>query len=113
MDFQKFVTVEELEAQLYLMPGQGDRSRLEMLILAASDVINAYVQGNIRPAIQDGEPESDLYPRIKQATLMLAAEWYENRETYIQGMDKGSQEHGFLPQSLQGFLYPLRVPVVR
>lgn len=113
MDFPKFVTVAELEAQVYLMPGQGDQAKLESLILAASDVINTYVQGNVRPPHAEGEPENDYYPRIKQATLMLAAEWFDNRETDTLGMEHGGPETGFLPKSIQGFLYPLRTPVVR
>ena len=110
MAFEKFITVPELEHQLSLISGAEQAVHLESLILAASDVINEYVQGNIRPAPTDDEPAPDVYPRIKQATKMLAAEWYEKRETENDGVS--GQGHGFLPQALQSYLYPLRRPVV-
>lgn len=112
MDFPKFITVDELIAQLSLMDGQESTDYLESLILAASDVVNAYVQGNVRPEPTEEEPEPELYPRIKQATKILAAEWFNNREANTDGLDKGAQGHGFLPQAIQSILYPLRTPVV-
>lgn len=112
MPYPRYITVNELITQLSLIAGQEQESFLEGLILAASDVVNEYVQGNVRPQVEEGEPEAEVYPRIKQATKMLAAEWYLNRETETQGLEKGVQGHGYLPQAVQSILYPLRSPVV-
>lgn len=110
MAYPKFITVAELEHQLNLIAGQEQASQLEGLILAASDVVNEYVQGNVRPKVAEGQTAPEVYPRIKQATKMLAAEWYEKRETENDGVS--GQGHGFLPQAVQSILYPLRRPVV-
>lgn len=112
MAITNFVTVAELEHQLSLFPNQETASYLSGLGLAASDVVSRYVQGNVRPESAPGDPEADPYPVIKQAVLMLAAEWYLNREANTEGIDKGAQGHGFLPQAIQSILYPLRNPVV-
>lgn len=103
---ESFITEQELMHQLSLISGQEQSDYLQSLALAASDVVNEYVQGNVL------DEEGEVYPRVKQATKMLAAEWYLNRETQMQGVDKGPQEHGFLPQAIQSILYPLRRPVV-
>lgn len=110
MAYEKFITVSELIHQLNLIDGSEQTSVLDNLILAASDVVNEYVQGNVRPEPTDAEPNPGVYPRVKQATAMLAAEWYENRETQATGLS--GYGHGFLPQAIQSILYPLRTPVV-
>lgn len=110
MAYEKYITVNELIHQLSLIEGQEQTAFLESLIESASDVVNEYVQGNVRPEAAEGAPPEDIYPRIKQAVKMLAAEWYMNRETENNGVS--GQGHGFLPQAVQSILYPLRTPVV-
>lgn len=103
---EMFITKDELALQLNLLLAAEDASYLDGLIAAASDVINDYVQGNTKD--DDGE----IYPRIKQATKMLAAEWFLNREANNEGRNQGNAGLGFLPQPIQSILYPLRRPVI-
>lgn len=101
----KFCTRDELTEHLGLIPGYVNNSYIDGVIEAASEAVNEYVQGNTQ------DDNSQQYQRITQATLLLAGQWYMDREG--EEADKVSDDYGYgyLPPAVTALLFPLRKPV--
>jgi Phage gp6-like head-tail connector protein len=120
-----YVTVAETRRQLRISDSYDDLHLIQ-LIAAASGAIKNYLK-NASPyesqrddyddpiLDSDGMPEIDedstttryVKPEVKQAVLLLVAEWFKNREG-----DGAEYVHHTLPIPVQALLYPLRDPAL-
>jgi hypothetical protein len=89
------VTTAELREQLNLTDGlgEGDDALLDRKAAAAQDHIERLLGFKIEETYPDTVP-----PALKEAVLMLAADWYENREATLVGVS--AQELPFGVQAI-------------
>ena len=76
-------------------------------IEAASAAVLAY----LKVEVEESVPVRVL-PAARQATLILVAEWFKNREAEQQGQVDAQFGYGYLPQPVVGLLYPHRDPAL-
>lgn len=95
----EIVTVPELQGHLRLDDDGGDDAVLADLIVAARRAIENRIDGTI---VGDTVTiKSADIPVARQAVLMLAAHWYENRETST------SRSMAVLPMSVEWLITPM------
>lgn len=96
-------TLEQARAQISIAHSADD-TLLKDLIDAASEAVLTYLRATEVPA--------GAVFAARQATLILVAEWYKNREAEQQGQVDASHGYGYLPQPVIALLYPHRDPAV-
>lgn len=77
------VTVDQLRAHSNIT-GTADDALLAAKLAAAQDHIERMLGYTIADRY-GGEDQDPIPPSVDQAVLMLAAHWYEQRETAIEG----------------------------
>lgn len=122
-----YVTLEEAKRQLRIIESDvHENDYINLLIGAASGAVKNYlkdfspyeaqrnadddylVDSNYEPLIDDDSDDGKLVkPEVKQAVLLLIAEWYRNREG-----DGAAYVHHVLPAPVMACLYGLRDPAV-
>lgn len=73
-----FATLEEFKAHARV-DYDTDDDEIERLLNAASD----YIRGFLIDDPEADSPPSEPSPNLKQATLLIAASWFEQREDSI------------------------------
>ena len=82
------VTLEQIKVHLNLT-GSDDDALLNDKVAAAQDHVERLLGFQIETEYPDGGP-----PSLKQAVLMLASWWYEQREAALTGTIVASVPHG-------------------
>jgi hypothetical protein len=130
MPFQ-YATVAEVKHQVRIPLGDTTQDEhLVQLIQAASASVKNYLgsasayqadlddddepaglDSELQPVLESFGSEDDKFdrvrPEVKQAVLILVAEWFRNRE----GM--GGTVDNYLPAPVRAILYPLRTPLTK
>lgn len=98
------VTSQEVAGYLRLDGDADETDVVSLLIGAASEAVLTYLEWKDVP---------DPVPVVaKAATLRLVGEMYASREGATEGQIQPQFGYGYLPASVIGLLYPLRVPSV-
>ena len=96
-------TLDQARAQISIAHTADDTLLTEMLE-AASEAVLTYLRAEEVPA--------RAMFAARQATLILVAEWFKNREAEQQGQVDAQFGYGYLPQPVIALLYPHRDPAV-
>lgn len=123
----QLVTLEQAKAQLNLDHALDDNT-VALMIEGASAAVLAYL-GDVQYLFVDtgGEliefdttdtgtqPEQEALRALHlagQATLVLVADWYKNREGQNGQLVEAQWGYGYLPRPVVALLYPLRIPTI-
>lgn len=106
MAIELLATVAELKHNASIIDGNETDAYLEGLLAAASELVADYVQGNTK------DEDDAVHARVKQAVLILATDWYDNRGREEKGVGADIDGIGLLPYHVQYLIYSLRKPVV-
>lgn len=98
-------TLADAKAQVYAAHDADDGLLLGYLE-AASEAVLTYLK------IEEADLPVSATFAARQATLILVAEWYKNREADQQGHVDAQYGYGYLPQPVIALLYPHRDPAV-
>lgn len=98
------VTLQEARDQIQSTHSADDND-LTMKIRAASEAVLTYLKVSDEASI----PERATFA-AKQATLILVAEFYRNREAEQAGEVDQAFGYGYLPRPVVALLYPHRDP---
>ena len=98
------VTVSDAHEQLAIAHNSDD-TLLQNLIDAASEAVLTYLKVPDEASIPVGATFA-----ARQATLMLVAEFYKNREGEQDGEVGQEFGYGYLPRPVVALLYPHRDP---
>ena len=100
------VTLAQARGQLQ-STHSADDDTLTLMINAASQAVLTY----LRLADKDEIPEAGTFAS-QQATLILVAEFYKNREAEQDGEVPPEFGYGYLPRPVVALLYPHRDPAI-
>ena len=101
------VTLAEAREQLQ-STHSADDAHLTQLINAASEAVVTY----LKVADESSIPANATFA-AKQATLILVAEFYRNREGATDAMQPGQEfGYGYLPVPVMALLFPHRDPSI-
>lgn len=113
------------EAKLHLrVDHNADDDDITLKIEAASAAILAYVEDSQYLFLDSGGEELDLYDTstdqaahrarhlCRQATLLMVAEFYRNREPAATDVMPDRFGYGYLPRAVVALLYSLRAPTL-
>lgn len=98
------VTLAQARAQLQ-STHSADDDDLTLKINAASEAVLTYLQIADEVDIPAGATFA-----AQQATLILVAEFYKNREAHQDGEIPAEFGYGYLPRPVVALLYPHRTP---
>jgi uncharacterized phage protein (predicted DNA packaging) len=73
-----YATLEDLKAQVQTAFDDDDT-----LLQGYLDAAQEYVRGFLADDPESDSPPSPVPDTVKQATLLIAASWYQNRETIV------------------------------
>ncbi len=100
------VTLEQARGQLQ-STHSADDDTLTLMIEAASQAVLTY----LRLTLEADIPAAATFA-TQQATLILVAEFYKNREAEQDGEVPPEFGYGYLPRPVVALLYPHRDPAI-
>ena len=98
-------TLAQAKAQVYAAHSASDTTLTEYLE-AASEAVLTYLR------VAEADLPAGAVFAARQATLILVAEWFKNREAEQQGQVPAEYGYGYLPQPVIALLFPHRDPAV-
>ena len=98
-------TIEQVKAQVYAAHSADD-ALLTGYLEAASEAVCTYLR------VAEADVPAGASFAARQATVILVAEWFKNREAEQQGQVPAEYGYGYLPQPVIALLYPHRDPAV-
>lgn len=117
------VTVDQAKAHLHV-DNSADDDDIELKVSAASAAVLAYIGETQHLFLDTGGDPIDLEDTTadqaglralhiaQQATLLILADWFKNREPTASDVVDPRYGYAYLPRSVTALLYSLRDPTI-